>query len=264
MKKYLEIGRISMKTQLAYRFDVYVGALMPFIRVFLAYALWQVLFQGKREIGGFSFGMMLTYYIIGAFIQRLDQSNNMVWDTAGEIREGKFSKYMVRPVSPLGHFLSVSFAKTLYILAVSLLTVVVLALLFGDLFVLPSSLLNVLIAAVMSLLGLLFMALLNYLTALLAFKFNDVTGWHLVKGNVVEFLAGALIPLSLLPGWMQDVMQLFPFYYTQYLPASIYLGLNTNKGLQGILVLMLWDGLLWFLAQRTYHRFRRVYEGVGV
>lgn len=137
MKKYLEIGRISMKTQLAYRFDVYVGALMPFIRVFLAYALWQVLFQGKREIGGFSFGMMLTYYIIGAFIQRLDQSNNMVWDTAGEIREGKFSKYMVRPVSPLGHFLSVSFAKTLYILAVTLLTVVVLALLFGDLFVLP-------------------------------------------------------------------------------------------------------------------------------
>lgn len=264
MKKYVEIGKISMKTQMTYRFDVWAGSMMPFIRVFLAYALWKALFQGKEVIAGFSFGMMLTYYILNAFIQRLDQSNNMVWDTAGEIREGRFSKYMVRPVSPLGHFLSVSFGKTVYILLITVLTVLMLALLFRDQFIWPANLINLAAATLMVVLGLLFMALLNYLTALLAFKFNDVTGWHLIKGNVVEFLAGALLPLSLLPDWMQGIMRFFPFYYVQYLPASLYLGMRTDEALPGLAILMLWDGVLAFLAVGAYHRFRRVYEGVGV
>lgn len=263
MRKYLEIGKVSVKTQITYRFDVIVGSFMPFVRVFLAFFLWRTLFTGKTEMGGMTFGMMLTYYIICAFIQRLDQSNGLVWDFAGEIREGRFSKYLVKPVSPLGHFMFTSLGKTLYILVFTLLAVAGVALIFNQQFLLPSSVLNLVLALIIAFLGLVFMILLNYLTALLAFKFTDITGWHLLKGNIVDFLSGALLPLSLLPLWMQGIMRFFPFYYMQFLPASLYLGLRTDEALWGILVMTLWIFALWGLAEATYNRFRRLYEGVG-
>ncbi len=263
MRKYLEIGKISLKTQMTYRFDVYIGSLMPFIRVFLAYYLWRTLFIGKTEIGGMTFGTMLTYYILCAFIQRLEQSNGLVWEFAGEIREGRFSKYLMKPLNPLGHFLSVSLGKTLYILFFTLLTVGSLALIFRNQFVLPTSSINLFLALLIAFLGLIFMILLNYLTALLAFKFTDITGWHLLKGNIVDLLSGALLPLSILPDWIQNIMRIFPFYYMQYLPASLYLGLKSEEALTGLAIMAVWNLVLWVLAEATYNRFRRLYEGVG-
>ena len=263
MHKYLEIGKISIKTQVTYRFDVFLGSLIPFIRVFLAFFLWRTLFNGKNEIGGMSFSMVLTYYIICSFIQRLDQSNGMVWDFAGEIREGRFSKYLVKPISPLGHFVSICLGKTLYILFFTLIAVVFVAFIFKGNFLFPSSVLNLMLSIFIAFLGLIFMILLNYLTALLAFKFTDITGWHLLKGNIVEFLSGALIPLSVLPLWMLNVMKIFPFYYMQFLPASLYLGLRTEEAYTGILIMLIWIFTIWFLAETTYNRFRRLYEGVG-
>lgn len=263
MKKYLEIGKISLKTQITYRFDVLAGSLMPFIRVFLAYFLWRTLFTGRTHIGEMNFKMMITYYIICSFIQRLEQSSGMVFEYAEEIRAGRFSKYLVKPLSPLGHFISVSLGKTFYILFFTLAAVSVIALIFRREFLFPSSLLNLILAIVIAILGLLFMILLNYLTSLLAFKYTDVTGWHLLKTNVMDFLTGALIPLSLLPLWMQGLMKFFPFYYMQYLPASLYLGIRIDEVIFGIIVLVFWNILLWFFAEVTYNRFRRLYEGVG-
>ncbi|MCX7774061.1 MAG: ABC-2 family transporter protein [Clostridia bacterium] len=263
MRKYLEIGRISLKTQMTYRFDVYIGSLMPFIRVFLAYFLWRMMYTGKSVIGGMTFGMMLTYYIVCAFIERLEQSNGMVWDMAGEIREGKFSKYLVKPVSPLGHFVFTSLAKSLYILFITIVAVGIIALIYSKEFVPPVLSINLLYAVIITLLGLVFIILLNYLTALLAFKYTDITGWHLIKSNMVDFLSGALLPLSLLPLWMQGIMKFFPFYYMQYIPASLYLGLKTDEAILGIVILVIWNLFLWFLAEAAYNRFRRLYEGVG-
>ncbi|MDF2522315.1 MAG: ABC-type uncharacterized transport system, permease component [Clostridia bacterium] len=264
MKKYYEIGKISLKNQMAYRFNVYIGSLMPFIRVFLAYYLWRTLFAGKDVMGGMTFSMMLTYYIICAFLQRLDQSNDLVWELAGDIREGRFSKYLVKPVSPLGHFMSISLGKTSYILFITLVTVLIIAFIFDKNFVPPVISINLILAAIIAFMGLIFMILINYLTALLAFKFTDITGWHLLKGNVIEFLSGALMPLSLLPLWIQDIMRLSPFYYIQYLPASLYLGLKTEEAVIGTLLMASWNLALWGLSEATYRRFRKLYEGVGI
>lgn len=263
MKKYIEIGKVSIKTQITYRFDVLIGCFMPFIRVFLAYFLWKALFVGKTEMGGMTFPMMLTYYVVCAFIQRLEQSSGLVWEYAWEIREGRFSKYMVKPVSPLGHFVFVSLGKALYHMLFTLLAVGAVILVFSSQFTGPASLWHLMIALLTAFLGLLVMILLNYLTALLAFKYTDITGWHLLKGNIVDFLSGALLPLSLLPVWTQEIMRFFPFYYMQYLPASLYLGLRTDEALFGILILTFWICVLWVLAEVVYNRFRHLYEGVG-
>ena len=71
MKQYLEVAKITFKSQLVYRFDVIFGVLLSFIRVLLAFTLWGALFQNRRQIGGFTLPAMITYYIIMAFFRRV-------------------------------------------------------------------------------------------------------------------------------------------------------------------------------------------------
>lgn len=56
MKKYIEIGKITFKAELAYRFDVFVGI---FVYQYLGYCLASYFgcfyLKVKVEIGGFSF-----------------------------------------------------------------------------------------------------------------------------------------------------------------------------------------------------------------
>ena len=68
---YPAIGRISMRARTAYRFDVWMGATLPFLRVLLAYLLWRVLFANRTEIAGFTLEGMTAYYMLTAFLSRL-------------------------------------------------------------------------------------------------------------------------------------------------------------------------------------------------
>ncbi len=261
--KYPAIGAISMRARTAYRFDVWIGAAMPFIRVILAYMLWKVLFTGKTVIGGFTLETMTAYYILTAFLARLDQTGPMVWEYAEDIREGRFAKYLAKPVNPFGHFLSAAAARSLYVLGIALISAFLLALLFRSSFLLPVDPIRAVLAIAIAFTGLIFMAAVNWLTAVLAFKFKDITGFHMIKGNIVEFLAGTLIPLSLLPMGVQQVMRWMPFYYIQYLPASLFLGLKTDEGISGLLILAGWTAGFLLLGDWAWRILRLEDEGVG-
>jgi ABC-type uncharacterized transport system permease subunit len=187
-RSYPAIGRISMRARTAYRFDVWMGATLPFLRVLLAFLLWRVLFTSRSEIAGFTLEGMTAYYILTAFLSRLDQSGGLVWEYADDIREGRFAKYLTKPLNPFGHFLATSAARSLYVGGVALASVFLLALLFGNRRLFTSSWQNALMAGIIALLGLSFLACLNWLTAILAWKFKDITGFHLIKGIWWNFL----------------------------------------------------------------------------
>jgi ABC-2 type transport system permease protein len=261
--KYPAIGAISMRARTAYRFDVWLGASMPFIRVLLAYMLWKVLFAGRETIAGFTLETMTAYYILTAFLARLDQTNGMVWEYAEDIREGRFAKYLAKPVNPFGHFLSTAVARTLYVTGIALGSVILLAFLFGNRFLVPVSLLRTSQALLIACLGLVFMASLNWLTAVLAWQFKDISGFHMVKGNIVEFLAGTFLPLALLPQGVQEVMRWTPFYYIQYLPASLFLGLKTEEADSGLLIIALWTLGSLLLGEWAWRVLRKNDEGAG-
>lgn len=267
---YLAIGAISMRSRTAYRFDVLVGATLPFLRVLLSFLLWRALFADQSEIGGFTLGSMTIYYILTSFLARLDQSGGLVWEYAGDIKEGRFAKYLTKPVNPFGHFLATAAANTAYVAGIALLSLLVL---FGAFSGFPGvlaaearpgpSVPSLLAALLLSLLGLVFSASLNWLTAILAWKFQDISGFHMIKGVVVEFLTGAMLPLSLLPDGLVAVMRLFPFYQMQYLPASLFLGMKAEEAASGLLVLSLWTIGFLLLGEFAWRRLRRLDEGVG-
>lgn len=264
MKKYIEIGKITFKAELVYRFDVFVGILLSIFRIFLSFILWSALFQGKSEIGGFTFSMMVTYYIIISFFSKLDTSEGIVNQLSSEIRQGKFSKYLVQPLKPLGYFICCNYARTLFICFISGFVTLLFFLIFNKYLVFNASFSMVLTAVFINLLGLNFLMLLNYFIGILSFKFYDISAFNMIKQSIFEFITGTFIPLALFPAWIQGCMKLFPFYYIYYYPAAMIVTGDNKEVFLAIGALIFWNALMFIVIKIIYERLRRKFEGVGV
>ena len=263
MKKYLEVAKITFKSQIAYRFDVMIGVLLSFARILLALILWSVLFKGRNEIGGFSFQMMITYYIMMTFLRRLDTTDSMVWQLSSEIREGQFTKYLVKPIKPLGYFMVACFSKTAFVFGINLIATILYVFIFKKFFLIHPKMTAYIGAVFVGLLGLNFLILFNYFIAILSFKFLEIGAFNMIKNNMLEFLTGALIPLALVPLWLQNGMRLFPFYYVYYLPAMLFMNYEIARIPEALIVLVIWNGLMFLVVSGTYGILQRKYEGVG-
>ncbi|AGK99444.1 ABC transporter permease [Clostridium pasteurianum] len=264
MKKYFEIAKITFKAELAYRFDVIIGILLSVCRIILSFILWSALFKSKDTIAGFSFNMMITYYIVISFLSKLDMSESIVNQLSNEIRQGKFSKYLVQPVKPLWYFISSTCAKTVFTFCISGAVTTVFALIFKKYLSFNTSLPIALAALCINILGLIFLMLLNYFIGILSFKFYDIGALNIIKNNIFEFITGTFIPLSLFPIWVQSSMKLFPFYYIYYYPAAIIVTGDKQSVLSAITILICWNLFMLVTIKITYKELRKRYEGVGI
>jgi len=264
MKKYLETAKILFKTQLAYRFDTIISMIFTISKIILAYVLWGAIFDNHEVVAGFTFNTMLTYYIISSFIAQLDQSSSTGGQIASEIMRGQFSKYMIRPMNVFGYFISQTLGVSAFLLSFNLIAAIVWVFVFSIDFNISSNPINLLASLTMVGLGLLLMMQLNFYIGILAFKFHETWIFMMIKDNIVQFVTGSLIPLTILPTSVQSIMKFFPFYYVIYLPSMLFMGENQEELTTGIVCLLAWNLALGLLNKVTYSRLRTKYDGVGI
>lgn len=264
MKKYFETAKIMFKTQLAYRFDIVASMLFTISKILLAYVLWGAIFANQTTVSGFTFNTMLSYYIFSSFITQLDQSSRTGWQIADEIKNGRFSKYIIKPMGIFKYFTAHTIGVSAFLLSFNFIASTIWVIIFHVDFAITSNLWFIMSAVLLILLGLLFMMQLNFFIGILAFKFVDTSVFTMIKDNMVEFITGSLIPLALLPSGIIQFMMLFPFYYVSYLPAMLLLGRNGNEIILGFAVLICWNTVLGILNSVTYKRLKSIYDGVGI
>ncbi|MFZ2538373.1 MAG: ABC-2 family transporter protein [Oscillospiraceae bacterium] len=264
MKKYLEIAKISFKTQITWRFDVIMNVLFTVSKILFAYILWGAIFGKNETVAGFTFPMMLSYYIISSFVSQIEMSDGVSHEIGDRIKGGTFSKYMVVPVNTQGYFIAQTFGSMAFYLIFNLLATIVWVFVFGIDFIVVNNIATVFTAVGMIVLGLLFMIQLNYFLGILAFKFQDIGLFLMIKGNIVAFITGTLVPLSFLPQGVVSAMRFFPFYYVTYLPSMLLIGKNENEAFIGIMILSIWLLFFTLLNKFAYSKLRVVYDGVGI
>ena len=116
MRKYAEIAKILFKAQIAYRFDVAMAVLFTISKILFAYILWGAIFGQNETIAGFTFPMMVSYYIISSFLSQIEMSDGVSGEIGDRIRGGTFSKYMVVPVNTQGYFIAQTFGAMAFYL----------------------------------------------------------------------------------------------------------------------------------------------------
>lgn len=264
MNKYIEIAKTLFKAQMAYRFDVAMTVLFTVTKILFAYILWGAIFAQNEVVGGFTFQLMLSYYIISSFLSQIEMSDGVSRDVSERIRGGTFSKYMVIPASVNGYFVAQTFGTMAFHFIFVVIGAILWILLFGVGFVITSSILIILSTIIIIILGLLFMIQLNFFLGMLAFKFQDVGFLLMIKSNIVSFVTGGLVPLMLLPQSIVSVMKFFPFYYVTYLPSMLLIGENEHEAVTGIITLSIWLLAFVLLNKKVYDKMRVIYDGVGI
>lgn len=264
MRKYIEIARIYLKTQLAWRADVVFNMLFTVGRILFAYLLWRVIFADKEMIAGFTFHGMLSYYIINSFLTQLEMSSGISGEISERIRNGTFTKYIVIPVSIEGYFTAMEVGIVAFYLFFDLIAAIVWIFLFGIEFVFVKEMGIILCAVIMVMLGMFFMVQLNYFLGLLTLRFEEIGTFLMIKNNLLALVTGSIIPLVLLPEQVVELMKLLPFYYVTYLPSMLLTGRCKEEAAGGIVIMICWCVVMQFVIKVTWNKYVRKYDGVGI
>jgi ABC-2 type transport system permease protein len=264
MKKYREALVIAFKACIAYRFDTAMQVFSGVARVLFAWLLWAAIYKGRNQVAGFTLDTMILYYIIQSFFAQMDNTGRIAEELSSHIRAGTFSKFLVLPIKVQPYLLSQNLGSAAYTACFSIATSILCLLVFPirpEWAMLP---LNWAKAVALLLLGRLFLSQLNFFLGILTLKYQDIWLFLMIKSNVLAFLAGTLVPLTLMPEAVLKLMRLTPFYNATHLPAMLLLGLSGNEAPAGMLVLAIWIAFFFFLNKQTYAHLRTRYDGVGI
>lgn len=261
LKRCGAIWALEWKNAWAYRGDALLRMLMGVATLALSYLLWRAVFAGRAVVEGYTLPEMTTYYLLGRLFYPLTQATGLLPEFSEEIKSGSYAKYQVRPLSPLGYFLTAGLGRVLLPL---ILTAVPLLLLQGLLrgMLAPLAWQHVWSALPVLLLGTLFNQLLLFLMAMSTFRFTDIGFIYTLQHLFYEFLSGAMIPLNLLGGGHWSTY--LPFSYLVYHPAQLMLGKSTVSPVQATLVLSGWVLVALCAAWTLQRRAPRLFEGVGL
>jgi ABC-2 type transport system permease protein len=255
--KYQALAIAAIQRAIAYRGTTLLSLLSGLVWVAMLYYLWRTVYADRPRLGNFDWGQMRTYilvsYAVGALISFSSAARIL-----SVVRSGDIAMELLRPVDYLLFQLAQSFGSAL----IEGLLGGAIALLLGFLLLgiaPPASAIAALLFLFSVSLGFLIKFLITFMVALLCFWTKNGLGLIWAQTAVISLFSGALIPLQLLPGWLQSAALAAPFQGIVYTPVMIYMGtieeaaLWWSLGLQLFWVVALWRlaRLMWMPAMRA-------------
>jgi len=266
MKRYIDFYLTSMKvalqTQFQYRAQNYFYMIGMIAEPVIYLVVWStVAEQQGGSVGGYTAGAFAAYYIVWTLVRNM----NIVftpygWE--GRIQRGRLSTELLRPIHPLhsdvAYFAGWKFVEIVLWLPIA----VILALIFKP--TLNPTWLQVVVFffAIWGayLIRTMFLSLLGM-----------ITFWTTRVGAIYELyfaleliLSGRLVPMSLMPDWVQKTSMYLPFQWTFFFPINSLVGTPTTAELLGGLGIQLaWiaGGIL--LVNLVWHLGIRRFSSVG-
>ncbi|MCB0366053.1 MAG: ABC-2 family transporter protein [Bdellovibrionaceae bacterium] len=258
---------MELRKIFSYRVDFWLQVVGGFFSQFVvAYYLWQAIFEHNQaeKIGGYSFPMMVAYYVLAPFVDRIVRANN-AFVISQEIYEGSLSRYLIYPVNYLGFRFVSTLAHALVGLAQMVVGVGVILLIWGY----PPELTIGWSGLAMGIASCLVSIFVYYLMAsiieMVAFWADNVWSLLVMLQFSSAFLGGGLIPLEVFPVWVQTSLLFTPFPYLIGYPIQGFMGrLSSEQWAEGLLIILLWTIPLMFTLRWIWERGRKTYTGVGI
>ena len=265
MGKYWQVVNIGIQNTLVYRVNFLCRVLFGFIPLVAMLSLWRTIYEGKASaVAGYTLAQMTSYYLVLTIVDALTAVSEDDWQIAADIKDGRISQFLLKPIDYLGYRLCLFGAGRLIYSLVALAPIGLLLLVYRESVVLPPNwgafgwfCVSVFMTALLQF-------FLSYTMALLAFWVLEVSTFIFIL-YAFEYLAGGhLFPLDILPPALFRALQLTPFPYQLFFPVHIYLGRVTGPALyEGLLIQAGWLALAFILARWVWSRGIRRYEAVG-
>jgi ABC-2 type transport system permease protein len=253
IKRYLPFYRGMVMNTFIYRGSIWLWFLMDLFQFVMMIFLWQSVFRYNETINGFGLNDMLIYFLlINVFF--IFTELDTVFVMAEEIREGRVSLYLIKPISyykrlmaeTLGHIVSL----LILMLPIAIGTGIALTFIFDIRWNINPW--HVLIA--LAYLPLIFLLLFeyNYFFGTLSIHTTNVFGLAIFMSVFIRATSGQLIPLAFYPESLLKILNYFPFRFISYPPLLILNQMDSRTGLQGLIILSLWVLLFRGISFMTY------------
>ncbi|MFG3341502.1 ABC transporter permease [Glycomyces sp. NPDC048151] len=244
-------ARVALKRKLAYKSTWLFSVLFGGWALLAGLAVWSHLI-GDGEVGGFDWPSMKAYLIIGFLTTTLAWAG-AEWDMANRILDGLVAIDLTKPVDFQRARAAEYIGGMLASVPAAVLGTVIAVAVFKPAG--PASPLAAVLTAVSVLFIFPLAFCISYLAVLCCFATQRFLGIQWAKDSMVAFFSGMMIPIALMPAWLQVTAWAMPFVHFTTTPASIYLGRVDTAGALGLIAAeAAWTVGLWVLARLIWRQ----------
>ncbi|HSI13907.1 MAG TPA: ABC-2 family transporter protein, partial [Chthoniobacter sp.] len=133
LAKYIKVFDIGLQNTFVYRWNFLLRSVFGVVPLVGAIFFWKAVFHSKGSgINGYDYSSMIFYFMVTVFLENLITPTEDEWQIAGEIRDGRISSYLTKPMNYLGYRITLFLSYRLLYIAVVLVPIIGLAWLLRD------------------------------------------------------------------------------------------------------------------------------------
>lgn len=263
--KYRKVFEIGLQNTFVYRWNFLLRSMFGIVPLIGTVFIWRAVFASRGgEISGYDYAGMIFYFLLTIVVENLVTPTEDEWQIASDIRDGRISAFLTKPMNYLGYRLSLYASYRVLYTAVTAFPIAVIFVFLREYLRLPSDPTTWLLFALSVTMAGLIQFFIAYSLAMLAFWILEISTIVFILYSFEYFLSGQIFPLDLMPSWMSGFVRWSPFSYELFFPVQVYLervrgaelaaGLATQAG---------WVLVAWLIAHVLWSRGVRRYQAVG-
>ena len=214
--------RTQVSSQFQYRAATYMYLLGMVAEPVIYLVVWTTIAEDSGgTVGGLTTGELAAYYIVWTFVRNM----NLVFTPFGwewRIREGELSGQLLRPLHPIHYDIAGFAGGKLPWMIFYLPIAVVLTLLFDPTFDVHATEIVVFAVAIWG--AYLIRTFNQSALGMLCFWTTRVGAAFSLYIMVELLLSGRLVPMTLMPDWVQTLAWFLPFQWTFFFPIETLVG----------------------------------------
>ncbi|MBI3161403.1 MAG: ABC-2 family transporter protein [Chloroflexi bacterium] len=255
---YLASMKISILEQIQYSMANYFYMIGMITEPVIYLVVWTTIAnQQGGTAGGYTAGGFAAYYIIWTLVRNM----NIVFTPYGwewRIREGRLSMELMRPIHPIHGDVAFFAGWKFVVILLWLPLAAILTWIFKPTFHITWMEALVFFLAIWG--AYLIRTILLSLLGMITFWTTRVSAIFELYFGLELILSGRLVPMTLMPLWVQNLSNYLPFKWTFFFPIETLVGTMTTSQLwSGVGMQLLWIvsgiiilNIIWNFAVRQY------------
>lgn len=261
--KYFRVFANTWGETLSYRFNFFMWRFRVVLQLLTMFFLWSALIPQNSSLFGYSQPQMLTY-ILGTSLMTSIVIATRTQEIGDQINNGTLSNFLIRPVSYMKYWFARDLGDKAMNLVFSIFEVSLVIFIFHPNLFIQTNPFFILLTLLACLVAMVMYFFFNYLLGLFGFWSNEVWGPRFIFWIIINFFAGSLFPLDILPKPIFVAISYLPFPYLLYFPLKIYLGqLPLPQIVQGLFVSLIWTFGLLFVCKFVWNKGLKLYGAEG-
>jgi ABC-2 type transport system permease protein len=261
LRSYLALLKVSWGTAIVYRAQAVIW-ILSFLFPLVMMVVWLAVVDEVGPTAGWDKGDFASYYVAAAVINHLTNAW-VVWDWDEDIRTGRLSDKLIKPLDPFHHYFSDQLGWKVFILLVIVPIIGVVAWLIPAIHY-PLTLGRLLALILSVVLGLTLNMVMSSAFGTIAFWSTQAKNFYMLFDGTGEFLSGWIAPLVLFPEGVRRIAYLLPFRSSLGFPIEILMGKLTWPEITfGFAVSIGWTLIFFILYRNLWRIGLKRYEAVG-